>query len=96
MPGLLAGFAVALMMLALVLSYGSSALLDPQRFADRAVATLQDPAVSGDVADRLTNAVVAGRGEDLVAVRPDPFAHRLNHAGRGVRRSAAPRDRRRS
>jgi hypothetical protein len=62
--------AVLLSTAALVLSYVGRAILRPQSFADRAVATLSDPAVSDDVADRLTNAVTGVRGGDLLAVRP--------------------------
>jgi hypothetical protein len=62
--------AVLLAILALVLSYLGRAVLTPGPFADRAVATLRDPAVRDDVADRLTEAVTRDKGGDLVAVRP--------------------------
>jgi hypothetical protein len=66
----LAGVAVVLALLALVLSYLGRAILRPEPFADRAVATLRDQAVQDDVADHLTDAFVKGSGGDLVAVRP--------------------------
>jgi hypothetical protein len=66
----LVGVAVLFVVLALVLSYLGRAVLQPGPFADRAVATLRDPAVSDDVADRLTEAVTRGGNGDLVAVRP--------------------------
>jgi hypothetical protein len=66
----LVGVAVLLAVLALVLSYLGRAVLRPGPFADRAVATLRDPAVRDDVADRLTEAVTRAKGGDLVAVRP--------------------------
>jgi hypothetical protein len=66
----LGGVAVVLAMLALVMSYLGRAVLRPEPFADRAVATLQDQAVQDDVADHLTDAFVSGGGGDLVAVRP--------------------------
>jgi hypothetical protein len=66
----LAGVAVVLALLALVLSYLGRAVLRPEPFADRAVATLRDEAVQADVADHLTDAFVNGSGGDLVAVRP--------------------------
>jgi hypothetical protein len=66
----LVGLAVLLAVLALVLSYLGRAVLQPGPFADRAVATLRDPAVRDDVADRLTEAVTRGGNGDLVAVRP--------------------------
>lgn len=61
---------MVLALLALVLSYLGTAVLQPEPFADRAVATLRDPAVQDDVADHLTDAFVNGGGGDLVAVRP--------------------------
>jgi hypothetical protein len=61
--------AVLLAVIALLLSYGGHAFLTSRPFADRATATLSDPAVRADLADHLTDAVV-GRVEDLTAVRP--------------------------
>jgi hypothetical protein len=69
-PRALVGVAVLLAVLALVLSYLGRAVLRPGPFADRAVATLRDPAVRDDVAERLTEAVTRARGGDLVAARP--------------------------
>jgi hypothetical protein len=66
----LVGVAVLFAVLALVLSYLGRAVLRPDPFADRAVATLGDAAVRDDVADRLTEAVTRGGNGDLVAVRP--------------------------
>jgi hypothetical protein len=66
----LGGVAVVLALLALVMSYLGRAVLKPEPFADRAVATLPDQAVQDDVADHLTDAFVTGGGGDLVAVRP--------------------------
>ena len=66
----LGGVAVVLALLALVMSYLGRAVLRPEGFADRAVATLHDQAVQDDVADHLTDAFVSGGGGDLVAVRP--------------------------
>src|SRR5690348_1390867 len=66
----LGGVAVVLALLALVLSYLGRAVLRPEPFADRAVATLRDQAVQDDVADHLTDAFVNGGSGDLVAVRP--------------------------
>lgn len=68
--GLLTAFAVLLAVLALVLSYLGRSLLQPQPFADRAVATLKSPAVQADVADHLTDALVRHVGGDLVTARP--------------------------
>lgn len=62
--------AVLFALLALVLSYSSRALLRAQPFADRAVATLRDPAVQRDLADRLTGAIVRSGNGDLVSVGP--------------------------
>jgi hypothetical protein len=67
---LLAGLAVLLAVLALVLSYLGRAILEPEPFADRAVATLKAAAVQADVADHLTNILVQQGGGDLVTVRP--------------------------
>jgi hypothetical protein len=64
------GVAVFLGVLALVLSYLGRAVLRPGPFADRAVATLRDPAVRDDLADRLTEAITRSGGGDLVSVRP--------------------------
>jgi hypothetical protein len=66
----LVGVAVLFAVLAVVLSYLGRAVLRPGPFADRAVASLRDPAVRDDVADRLTEAVTRGGNGDLVAVRP--------------------------
>jgi hypothetical protein len=66
----LGGVAVVLALLALVMSYLGRAVLDPERFADRAVSTLRDQAVQDDVADHLTDAFVQSGSGDLVAVRP--------------------------
>src|SRR6202042_484337 len=68
--GLLVVGAVVLAALALALSYAGRAVLRAQPFADRAVATLRDPAVQADVADRLSNVVVQVGGADLAGVRP--------------------------
>lgn len=70
LAGPLAGLAVLLAVLALVLSYFGRAVLQAGPFADRAVAALKAPAVQADVADHLTNVVVRQVGGDLVAVRP--------------------------
>jgi hypothetical protein len=70
LAGVLAGIAVLLIVLALVLSYAGRALLRSQPFADRAVATLRDPAVQDDVADHLTTSVTKLGSGDLVSVRP--------------------------
>jgi hypothetical protein len=66
----LGGVAVVLALLALVMSYLGRAVLRPEPFADRAVATLRDQAVQDDVADHLTDAFVQSGSGDLVAVRP--------------------------
>ena len=66
---LLVGAAVLLAVLALVLSYAGRAVLRSGPFADRATAALRNPAVQGDVADHLTDAVVRANG-DLISVRP--------------------------
>lgn len=68
--GPLAGAAVLLAVLALLLSYAGRSVLRAQPFADRVVATLRDPAVQADVADHLTAAVVRAGGADLATVRP--------------------------
>jgi hypothetical protein len=70
LAGPLAGIAVLLAVLALVLSYVGRAVLQAEPFADRAVATLRAPAVQDDVADHLTDLVVRQVGGDLVTVRP--------------------------
>jgi len=61
---------VVLALLALGMSYLGRAVLRPEPFADRAVATLRDQAVQDDVADHLTDAFVQSGSGDLVAVRP--------------------------
>jgi len=61
---------VVLALLALVMSYLGRAVLRPEPFAARAVATLRDQAVQDDVADHLTDAFVQSGSGDLVAVRP--------------------------
>src|ERR1700733_2663733 len=68
--GFLVGIAVLLAVLALVLTYLGRAVLRPEPFADRAVATLRDPAVQDDIADHLTAVATQVGGGDLVAVRP--------------------------
>jgi hypothetical protein len=68
--GVLAGVAVLLAVIALVLTYLGRAVLRPEPFADRAVAALRHPAVRADLADHLTTVVLQVGGEDLVAVRP--------------------------
>lgn len=70
LAGPLAGLAVFLAVVALVLSYLGRAVLEAGPFADRAVATLKTPAVQDDVADHLTDVVVHQVGGDLVTVRP--------------------------
>lgn len=70
LAGTLAGLAVVLAALALVLSYAGRAVLQAEPFADRVVATLKAPAVQNDVADHLTDVLVRQAGGDLVAVRP--------------------------
>jgi hypothetical protein len=70
LAGPLAGIAVVLVVLAVVLSYLGRAVLKAEPFADRAVATLRAPAVQDDVADHLTDLVVRQVGGDLVTVRP--------------------------
>jgi hypothetical protein len=70
LAGPLAGLAVLLAMLALVLSYAGRAVLQAEPFADRAVAALKTPAVQDDVADHLTDVVIRQVGGDLVTVRP--------------------------
>ena len=61
---------MVLALLALVMSYLGRAVLRPEPFAARAVATLRDQAVQDDVADHLTDAFVQSGSGDLVAVRP--------------------------
>ena len=68
--GGLAGAAVALVVLAMVLAYRGRALLRPQPFADRAVAALRSSAVQEDVADHLTSAIIQTGNGDLVSIRP--------------------------
>src|SRR5205814_10605313 len=70
LAGPLAGLAVLLALLALVLSHVGRSILQAEPFADRAVATLQAPAVQADVADHLTDVIVRQVGGDLVTVRP--------------------------
>lgn len=70
LAGPLAGVAVLLAVLALVLSYLGRAVLKAEPFADRAVATLKAPAVQDDIADHLTDLVVRQGGGDLATVRP--------------------------
>jgi hypothetical protein len=69
LAGPLAGVAVFLAVLALVLSYVGRSVLQAEPFADRAVATLKAPAVQADVADHLTDILVRQVG-DLATVRP--------------------------
>jgi hypothetical protein len=61
---------IVLAMLALTLTYAGRALLRPQPFADRVVAAMRQPAVSTEVADRLTDAVVRSGSGDLATLRP--------------------------
>jgi hypothetical protein len=61
---------VVLAMLALALSYGGRAVLRPRPFANRVVAAMRQPAVSTEVADRLSDAVVGLGSGDLVTLRP--------------------------
>jgi hypothetical protein len=69
--GPLAGLAVFVAMLALVLSYVGRAVLQSEPFADRAVAVLRAPAVQDDIADHITDIVVRQvGGGDLITVRP--------------------------
>jgi hypothetical protein len=70
LAGPLAGLAVFLALLALVLSYVGRAVLQAEPFADRAVAALKAPAVQDDLADHITDVVVRQAGGDLVTVRP--------------------------
>ncbi len=70
LPDVLSGLAVALAVLALVLSYAGRSILNGQAFADRAVATLKDESVRDDVADHLTDAIVTSGNGDLAGVRP--------------------------
>jgi hypothetical protein len=71
LAGPLAGLAVLLALLALVLSYAGRAVLQAEPFADRAVAVLTTPAVQDDIADHITDVVVRQvAGGDLVTARP--------------------------
>src|SRR5581483_10929694 len=70
LAGPLAGLAVLLALLALVLSYIGRSVLQAEPFADRAVAALKAPAVQDDLADHITDLVVSQSGGDLVTVRP--------------------------
>src|ERR1700753_301548 len=62
--------AVTLATVALLLSYAGRAVLKSGPFADRVVAAMRQPAVSDEVADRLTDAVVHSGSGDLATVRP--------------------------
>jgi hypothetical protein len=66
----LSGLAVALAVLALVLSYAGRSIVNGQAFANRAVATLKNESVRDDVADHLTTAIVTSGSGDLAGVRP--------------------------
>ncbi len=64
---------------ALLLAYGGHAFLRSGPFADRAAATLGDPAVQDELANRLTDAVIA-RAEDLTAgATAHPHGRRSHH-----------------
>ncbi|MFN8091166.1 MAG: hypothetical protein U0599_02850 [Vicinamibacteria bacterium] len=58
-----------LVVLALLLGYTNRVVYDPDAFAERSALALADPRVSGFVAERIADQVIA-RKPDLVAVRP--------------------------
>jgi hypothetical protein len=60
----------ALLLASIFLLYGRTTLFDADRFSDRAVEALQQPAVRSAVADQIVDRIVAAGDPDLVAVRP--------------------------
>jgi hypothetical protein len=62
--------ASVLLLGAALTGYARHAVLDGDQFANRATATLQAPAVRTEIADKVTDRLVSGRGADLIAVRP--------------------------
>jgi hypothetical protein len=69
LPLVLAVLAAVAVLGSVVVGYTTRALFDPDEFADRAVAALEDDAVAGELGRRATNDVVANE-PDLVAIRP--------------------------
>ena len=68
--GALAIVAVVAALGGLLVGYANHALFDSDRFADRVVAALDDPAVHDEIARRITDDVVLHAQADLVAVQP--------------------------
>jgi hypothetical protein len=60
---------VGLVVLAVLLAYANRVVYDAESFAERSALALADPRVSGFVAERIADQVIA-RKPDLVAVRP--------------------------
>ena len=103
---ILAVVAAVLATAAAVLGYVRDEIVERDAFTGRVVSSLDDPAVRGFVADRLSR-VVAGAGDgDLVAVRPlvarvleplsstPPFRRLATLAARDVHRDLVGRDER--
>ena len=59
-----------LLLVTAVAAYAWRAVLDSDRFADRATSVLRDPNVREAIADRVTDELVLGAEPDLIAARP--------------------------
>jgi hypothetical protein len=59
-----------LLLVATLSGYARRALFEPQQFADRATATLDDSSVRTLIGDRVTDRVVLRQNADLLAARP--------------------------
>ena len=78
--------------LALISGYASRALFNPDQFADRAAAALQDKAVSDELGRRVADELVI-TDPNLIAVRPvieDVLSSVVRSGAFAERRSAAP------
>jgi hypothetical protein len=102
--GVLVVLTAMLLAAAAVTTYAARVAFDDDRFADRAIATLQDPSVRTLLADRVTDELVIANRQDLLAARPliagavsgivggDAFASLFRRAVRDVHRAVLERD----
>jgi hypothetical protein len=70
LSGVLVALATLLLIAATVAGYARWVLLDSDRFADRATASVQDENVRTLIADRVTDEVILRQQADLVTARP--------------------------
>lgn len=64
------GVAAVLLVVSQLLLFGRMTLFNADRFADRSVEAIQQPAVSAAVTEQIVDRIVADGNPDLVAVRP--------------------------